>query len=48
MSAGQGLNKVYVVGDSGVGKSSLMERLADDTFSRDYIYTIGVDFVRLT
>lgn len=37
-----------LVGDSGVGKSCLLLRFADDTFSESYITTIGVDFVGLT
>ena len=39
--------KLIVVGDSGVGKSNLMLRFADDSFSTAYISTIGVDFVRI-
>ncbi len=38
--------KLVVVGDSGVGKSNLMLRFADGSFSTAYISTIGVDFVR--
>ncbi len=36
--------KLVVVGDSGVGKSSMMIRFTDDTFSDSFIGTIGVDF----
>ena len=32
------------IGDSGVGKSSLLVRFADNQFSGNYITTIGVDF----
>ena len=33
-----------IIGDSGVGKSCLLIRFADDAFSESYITTIGVDF----
>jgi len=38
------LFKLLMVGDAGVGKSSLLLRFADDMFSGQYISTIGVDF----
>jgi len=38
------LVKIVIVGESGVGKSSLLKRFADDEFMPSYISTIGVDF----
>jgi len=38
------LFKILLIGDSGVGKSSILSRYADDTFSFDSHTTIGVDF----
>jgi len=36
--------KILIVGESGVGKSSLLLRFTDDTFDPEQCATIGVDF----
>lgn len=38
------LFKLLLIGDSGVGKSCLLLRFADDAYIESYISTIGVDF----
>mmetsp|Transcript_8902 Transcript_8902/g.16147 ORF Transcript_8902/g.16147 Transcript_8902/m.16147 type:complete len:202 (-) Transcript_8902:47-652(-) len=38
------LVKLLLIGDSGVGKSCLLLRFADSTFTSAYITTIGIDF----
>ena len=39
------LFRILLVGDSGVGKSCITIRFADDLYTEAYISTIGVDFV---
>ena len=36
--------KILLIGDSQVGKSSLMNKYANDTFTTNNVPTIGVDF----
>jgi hypothetical protein len=47
-SVGQGaydyLIKLLLIGDSGVGKSCLLLRFSDDSFTPSFITTIGIDF----
>ncbi|KAJ3444219.1 rab gtpase [Anaeramoeba flamelloides] len=38
------LIKLLMIGDSGVGKSSLLLRFAEDSFTPSFITTIGIDF----
>ncbi len=38
------LFKIVIVGNSSVGKSSILRRFADDQFQESYLATIGVDF----
>jgi len=38
------LIKLLLIGDSGVGKSAILMRFADDTFTSSFITTIGIDF----
>lgn len=36
--------KIVLIGDSGVGKSCILLRFADDCFNENFYATIGVDF----
>jgi len=38
------LIKLLLIGDSGVGKSCLLLRFSDDSFTQSFITTIGIDF----
>ena len=34
-----------MLGDAGVGKTSIARRFVDDAFANNYIHTIGIDFL---
>ena len=36
--------KLILIGDSGVGKSSIIKRIGSNTFSADHEVTIGAEF----
>ncbi|CAF2603317.1 unnamed protein product [Rotaria sp. Silwood2] len=38
------LFKILIIGDSGVGKTAILQRFARNHFSSEYFVTIGVDF----
>ena len=39
--------KIVIIGDGGVGKTSLIKKFTQGTFQKDYIKTIGAQFTRL-
>jgi Ras-related protein Rab-1A len=41
------LFKILLIGNSSVGKSSLLLRFVDQTYNEKFEPTIGVDFVRI-
>mmetsp|Transcript_5880 Transcript_5880/g.7762 ORF Transcript_5880/g.7762 Transcript_5880/m.7762 type:complete len:208 (+) Transcript_5880:394-1017(+) len=43
-----GYSQILLVGDSAVGKTSLIERFSDNKYSPSFVSTIGVDFKILT
>ena len=45
MSRQKSLQKIIILGDSGVGKTSLMNRLVNNKYSSSYKATIGADFM---
>ena len=40
--------RVCIIGDAGVGKTSILTRYCDDVFRENYVNTIGVDFRVIT
>ncbi|MFW9829992.1 MAG: GTP-binding protein, partial [Candidatus Thorarchaeota archaeon] len=36
--------KITIIGDGGVGKTSLIRRFTESSFNKDYIKTIGAQF----
>ena len=38
------LIKLLLIGDSAVGKSAILTRFADDSFTQSFISTVGIDF----
>lgn len=40
--------KILLIGDSSVGKSSMLSRYVDNKFSSDFITTVGIDFKNIS
>jgi GTPase SAR1 family protein len=38
------LFKIIILGDSGVGKTAILNRFSDDSFTETYSTTVGIDF----
>ena len=38
------LFKIIILGDSGVGKTAILNRFSDDNFTETYATTVGIDF----
>ena len=36
--------KIIIIGESGVGKTAIMQRLCENTYDTVYVTTVGVDF----
>jgi ABC-type cobalamin transport system ATPase subunit len=39
------VTQLVLIGDTGVGKSCILLRFADNAFAESYVNTVGVDFV---
>ena len=39
---------LHIIGNSGTGKTSILNRASKDVFEERHIQTIGIDFVRIS